>query len=488
MKLGTKIIGIFLGAALAAGVSTAAVLQLNKRNIEPAKAESASFDFTSCGYFAQGANVVSYSSDHLYIFHGNVSGVNNPAPSAATTPKFTSGCVAVFRPAPGVSIQSVTIVATSTTYANNVANGTFANATATVNSKTVTIVPDGAGDFSVIPTGNVEMTSISYTYTGTPSYNSYQLVTDASQLSYGSKVVFASMGEIDNVTYIGGLLPIPNNNNAGTPSMPVISLSDGFNENSVLTSKFLTEFTLGGHPGAWEFINGSQKLSFLSKTSSSIKFTDSPEQNSNYQFNIESPNNGTNILVSGLDSFSNRYLRSRVYTSSNNVARSFYSNPADGYNPVYMFAQIAEPSSQVAAYAGNFLGGLSTGANPVCSADGNTDLEQLQFAWAVLASGFNNLSVGDQQFFTYGVADENGSDIQKTLALYDFIVQKYGTQLESENCDNYNFMGRTYSPSGANALAPIQNHAQLGLIILISAFAGASAVGVYFLIRKKKEQ
>ena len=488
MKLGTKIIGIFLGAALAAGVSTAAVLQINKRNVEPAKAESASFDFTSCGYYSSGPSVVTYSTDNLYIFQGRATGSSNPAPSSVTAPRFYSNNLVTFRPAPGVSIQSVTIVAKSTTYAGYIANGTYKNATASASSSTVTITPSGAGDFSVITDNNADITSISYTYTGTASYNSYQLVTDASQLTYGSKVVFATTGVLDDVTYTGGMLSIPYHDSSAHPSMPIISLSDGFNANSILTSKFLTEYTLGGHPGAWEFLLGSLRLMFTNTYSNSMKDVEELPSGCNHQFNIQSPNSGTHILISGLDKFSNRYMRSNTWSSTGTPAQSFMSNTADANNPVYMFAQIAEPSSQATAYAGNFLGGLSTGVDPVCSADGNTDLEQLQFAWAVLASGFNNLSVGDQQFFTYGEADENGSDIQKTLALYDYIVQKYGTQLESENCDNYNFMGRSYNSSGSNMLASINNPVNIGLIIMISAFVGASAVGVYFLIRKKKEQ
>ena len=488
MKLGTKIIGIFLGAALAAGVSTAAVLQIDNRNVKQAKAETASFDFSNCGYFAYGASVLSYTSDNLYIFQGNVSGSSNPAASAATDPKFFGGSLVTFRPAPGVSIQNVTVVGASATYAGYIKNATYTNATATINSTAVTITPNGDGDFSLLTSSNANIASISYSYTGSALNNAYQLVTDANQLTYGTKVVLATTGVLNNVTYTGALVPIPNNNNAGNSSMPIISLSDGFNENSVLTSKYATEFTLGGHPGAWEFVNGSYKLSFANSINGTIKFTDSPVEGSNYQFNIASPNSGTNILISGLDSFSSRYLRANTYTTASNPAQVFTANTANGVLPVYMFAQIAEPSSQALAYTGNFLGGLSTGIDPVCSADGNTDLEQLQFAWAVLASGFNNLSVGDQQFFTYGVADENGSDIQKTLALYDFIVQKYGTQLESENCDNYNFMGRSYASSSSNRLSPITNPTNIGLIIMISAFVGASSVGVYFLIHKKKEQ
>ena len=488
MKLGTKIIGIFLGAALAAGVSTAAVLQINKRNIKPAKAETASFDFTNCGYFAYGASVLSYTSDNLYIFQGNVSGSNNPAASAATSPKFFADSLVTFRPAPGVSIQNVTIVGASATYAGYIKNATYTNATATINSTTVTITPNGDGDFSLVTSSTANISSINYSYTGSALNNAYQLVTDANQLTYGTKVVLATTGELNSVTYNGALVPIPNNNNAGNPSMPIISLSDGFNENSILTSKYATEFTLGGHPGAWEFVNGSYKLSFANSINGTIKFTDNPAEGSNYQFNIASPNSGTNILISGLDSFSSRYLRANTYTSSSNTAQVFTANTASGVLPVYMFAQIAEPSSSATAYVNSFMGGLSTGDSPVCSADGNTDLDLLKTAWVAYKLTFDNLEQSDKDQFTYGYADENGNNFQKALALYDYIASKYGTSLESENCPNYNFMGRSSAVHNAHMVNPINNSSQLILIAVISSVICISSIGLFFLIRKRKEQ
>ena len=145
-------------------------------------------------------------------------------------------------------------------------------------------------------------------------------------------------------------------------------------------------------------------------------------------------------------------------------------------------------SSEAAAYAADFLELLSTGANAVCDAGGESDLGDLQTAWAILATDFAALSNADKQQFTQGAADESGNDINKALALYDYIATKYGTSLQSQDCSNYNFMGRSITPASANVrLATVQMNNNALIIVVITAFVSATFVGGYFLLRKKKE-
>ena len=160
----------------------------------------------------------------------------------------------------------------------------------------------------------------------------------------------------------------------------------------------------------------------------------------------------------------------------------YYSNPG-----VQLY-KLAE-STEAADYAADFLEMLSTGAGHVCQADGNSDLEDLKVAWAILADDFQSLSSNAvRQQFTQGTADESGDDIAKALALYDFIATKYGTRLESDDCDNYNFMGRTITPISSihNIFGQNTNGNNILLIVVISSITVASAIGLFFIIRRRK--
>ena len=147
-------------------------------------------------------------------------------------------------------------------------------------------------------------------------------------------------------------------------------------------------------------------------------------------------------------------------------------------------------SSEANAYAAEFLELMSTGANPACVADGSSDIEDLKVAWAILFADFNDLSNADKQLFTQGSADESGDDIAKTLALYDYVCGKYGTNLESQDCNNYNFMSRSVTPIGGQNLllnTVIGNNANTITVIVIISLVSVTAIGGYFFIKRRQE-
>lgn len=153
-------------------------------------------------------------------------------------------------------------------------------------------------------------------------------------------------------------------------------------------------------------------------------------------------------------------------------------------------------SSEASSYADLFLSSLSTGEGAVCKYDKDTgvvstDLEELKFTWATLALYFDDLSNADKQIFTQGSADESGDNISKALALYDHISSAYGTRLQSDDCDNYNFMSRSITPlSGSKIIldSVFGNNNDITAVIVIVSLVSLTAFGVYFFFRKKKEQ
>ena len=145
-------------------------------------------------------------------------------------------------------------------------------------------------------------------------------------------------------------------------------------------------------------------------------------------------------------------------------------------------------STTAEGFAQTFLETLSTGTDAVCDADGNTDLGDLQAAWELFAESYAALSLTDKSVFENATANESGTDIEKAVALYDYIGSKYNTQLQSATLTNYNFIGRAGAANANNHISPIANMNNNGLIIVvITAFVTMTFVSGYFFLRKKKE-
>jgi hypothetical protein len=144
----------------------------------------------------------------------------------------------------------------------------------------------------------------------------------------------------------------------------------------------------------------------------------------------------------------------------------------------------------VEKYISDFFDLMSTGDHAACKADGSSRLEDLQIAWAILALRFTtDLTAEERSQFTGGTASESGTDLQKVLALYDYVATKYNTRLQSEDCTAYNFMSRSITPA-TNSINPINkvNNTVAIVVVVTISLVSVSALGAYFLLRKKKEE
>ena len=190
--------------------------------------------------------------------------------------------------------------------------------------------------------------------------------------------------------------------------------------------------------------------------------------------------NGNIVTITGASGY---HLRFNASTAG--AERFGFYNTGDADVKLYKLVE----SSAASDFADEFLETLSTGAGHVCQASGDSDLDDLKVAWALLAYDFeNNLSVADKEQFRLGAGSESGTNIQQAIALYDFIATKYGTRLESDDCDNYNFMGRTITPISSihNIFGQNTNGNNVLLIVVISSITVASAIGLFFIIRRRK--
>ena len=150
-------------------------------------------------------------------------------------------------------------------------------------------------------------------------------------------------------------------------------------------------------------------------------------------------------------------------------------------------------SDAASDYADEFLEMLSTGADAVCkynedTGEVTTDLDDLKVAWAILAADYNsNLSNPEKEQFREGVASETGTNIQQAIALYVHIATAYGTRLQSADCSNYNFMGRSITPVGSIRMLDSNTSNTVTMTIVVSSIVAVIAVVGYFFFRKRKE-
>ena len=149
----------------------------------------------------------------------------------------------------------------------------------------------------------------------------------------------------------------------------------------------------------------------------------------------------------------------------------------------------AEEPSGASAFADLFLETLSTGTDAVCDAQGETVLEDLVNAWGDLATAYGQLSPEDKATLVGATASETGTNIEKAVALYDYIAKKYNTRLQTQTLTDYNFMGRS-SANASNSINPINkvNNTVAIVVVVTISLISVSALGAYFLLRKKKEE
>lgn len=125
----------------------------------------------------------------------------------------------------------------------------------------------------------------------------------------------------------------------------------------------------------------------------------------------------------------------------------------------------------------------------VCDASGNSDMETLKLGWATVALEFAKLSNVDKDVYAKGTGNSTGNNIEKAIALYDYIATKYGTSLESKDCTNYNFMNRSVTPvAGSKTILDSNGNVSATALVAIVTLASLTAVGGFFFIRKRKEQ
>jgi len=113
----------------------------------------------------------------------------------------------------------------------------------------------------------------------------------------------------------------------------------------------------------------------------------------------------------------------------------------------------------------------------ICDANGNTYLVDLNTEWEIQKTAYLAMTEESKYILTSSSANATGSDIEKCVAKYVYIANKYALE---------DFMGRA-EVAGANHVNEIVDNNIIIMMIIVVSLIGASISFDYCLVNKKKE-
>ena len=101
---------------------------------------------------------------------------------------------------------------------------------------------------------------------------------------------------------------------------------------------------------------------------------------------------------------------------------------------------------------------------------------------------YEQLTSGARHLLTSASANESGSNVEKCVARYDRILSKYGYGTGDDQY--HDFMSRAPALISSSRVAVLGNNSNTDsnnfAAVTLAAIAGISALGGYFVLRKKK--
>lgn len=158
-------------------------------------AEEEKIDFSE-GSYSETDNQIVWSGTSCTITQAQGSSTTKPNSSYISAPRWYASHVISFSAKENYTISSVTVVATSGSYANVFKNSTFSNgASATVSSSTVTITTNG--DFTITMSAQSRISSVTVTYTASggstePNQNTLTLTPATTTLAKATDITMSA--------------------------------------------------------------------------------------------------------------------------------------------------------------------------------------------------------------------------------------------------------------------------------------------------------
>ena len=175
---------------------------------------------------------------------------------------------------------------------------------------------------------------------------------------------------------------------------------------------------------------------------------------------------GSNEITTNVSTYNNGTWSSNTYQSS----VTFTIGGTSGNRRI---AAIEVYCYSADNFADDFLSGTGCDANGV---------ETPTVNWTTMNNKYNLLFKNDKDTLKSTSASQSGTDIQKAMTRYDYIVGKYTTSVYSD------FIGRNPAPVGHNANIIIGNKDNSSAMVNLVILSCLSLVGLssYFFYKKKK--
>lgn len=127
-----------------------------------------------------------------------------------------------------------------------------------------------------------------------------------------------------------------------------------------------------------------------------------------------------------------------------------------------------------------------TEVGAICNEQGNTNIPNLQSVWSAQEGAFNSLSKEEKDTIiakTIDGGNVDGSDLEKVIAKYKYIVEKYGTEIVKDF-----IWGQDYSASSSVSNLEATFDSTVILVITITAAASLCGLALFLAIKKRKHQ
>lgn len=405
-----------------------------------------------------------------------------------------------------IEIDSSTGDLSSTAKINYIGNGTSEL------TLTVTDSANKVGSASVSAEIIKSLNPISYV-----EPDSWALVTDLSQLSKDTQIIFVGSNTVNNVTTNYGMSTWASGNNnvrasshkeGSSTVYNTLTISNGYITDGVTDDMIYTLDT--------DADCGTNVYAFKDSTSDGGKYLYAPNAKNSTNSNHLKSQSSIDELSRFEISLSESVFTIKVVGTTNRGYFGFnynngspmyacYKSDVDQANTAKIYYKIPGSSGDIANTNFNaqkalieFSESLNSKLDAVClkSEGGTTDLEALDAKWTEIESIYtskrNSLSAPDRIIFDAMIANggksENGDSLEKALSSYDYVYKKYHASLTSGDFLNENSGRAAVQYSSINNILAInmKNTSATIIVVVISAIS-AAAIGGYFLFRKKKE-
>lgn len=162
---------------------------------------------------------------------------------------------------------------------------------------------------------------------------------------------------------------------------------------------------------------------------------------------------------------SSRYLR---FSAGTTLTFGSYTATTTNYYNIEIFKE-----EQASAYAATFMGAFT------CDNGAHEPSFKTGYSWSSLKTDYNALDQADREALTGATANEFGSTMEQAVARYDKVVSHWKYD---------NFMSRSITGLN-NRTSFISNDNELFIVIIASSsIVSVTAIGLYMLLKKRKEQ